>query len=227
MSINLGDTWYPHHPDYGPLGDICKNTRYTTGGNIWYQVVDDFDKDTSWDILNEWVQTTAWDILNDFDNNTAWDIINDFLQAVSWDVLNTFVQSTSFDIINTFDRDTSWDVINEWIEQTAWDILNDFIQNTSWHIFPASIPYIAQFLINRIRSNFGMELLTSTFEVSPVGTNFTISRVIEDNVSLKPIDIDTSFIIVPVVYTFTLTDSITSNFKITRVLNNTRTPYGE
>ena len=224
MSINLGDTWYPHHPDFTPLGDKCKNTRYTTGGDVWYQVVDDFDQDTSWDILNEWVQTTAWDILNSFDSNTAWDILNDFLQAVSWDVLNDFDQSTSWDILNIFDQDTSWDIINETIIQTAWDLLNDFIQDTSWHIHPAAIPYIAQFLINKIRSEFGMERLISNFETSPVGTNFTISSVIEDNVSLKPIDIDTCFIIVPVGYSFTLTNDIVSNFKITRVLNNTRTP---
>jgi hypothetical protein len=179
------DEFFMHHPDPTITRDKFLNVP---GGDSWYNVVSDWQQDTSWDILNTWVQNTAWDILNEFDQDTAWDILNVFAQAI------------------------------------AWAILNEWSNDTSWHIHPAVINYIAQFLINQIRSQFEMSPLTSSFDVSPVGTNFTISSVIEDNVSLKPIDIDTCFVIVPVRYTFTLTNDMASNFKITRVLNNTWTP---
>lgn len=106
----------------------------------------------------------------------------------------------------------------------AWDILNELLQGTSWHIHPSTIPYIAQFIINELQVEFDVDTLTSSFEVSPLGTNFAISQVIEDDVSLLPIDIDTDFVIVPTTFSFTLTDDMTTNFKITRVIDNTRTP---
>lgn len=115
-------------------------------------------------------------------------------------------------------------VVDEYLQGVSWDILNEFLQGTSWHIHPALIPYIAQFIINELRGSYGMELLTTDFEVSPVGTNFTISQVIEEDVSLIPIDMDTLFSIVPIITTFTLIDDLTTNFKITRVISNTREP---
>ena len=188
MSYNLGDTWYPHHPDGSPLGDTCKNTRYTVGGDTWYQVVDDFDQDVSWDILNTFVQNTAWDILNDFDQDTAWDILNVFAQA------------------------------------TAWDLLNEWSNDTAWNIFPAVIPYIAQFLLRELDSSFALKDVTHGFSVCPIQTNFVVETVIDTNVSMKWSDIITSFKLVPVTYTFSLQHQIVSDFKITRVYNNTRTP---
>jgi hypothetical protein len=188
MSRNLGDTFYPHHPDESPAGDLCKNTRYTVGGDVFYQVVDDFDQDISWDILNEWSQSTSWDILNDFSQNV------------------------------------SWDILNAWAQATAWDILNDFDQDTSWHIHPAIINYIAQFIIKWIDTEFKIDQAKTDFKVCPVVSNFVVSSVIDDNVSIKESNISMSFSIVPAKYTFTLTRSLTSNFKIFRVMDNTRTP---
>ena len=127
--------------------------------------------------------------------------------------------------VNNRPGDTWYLVVDELTAQgIAWDILNELLQGTSWHIHPATIPYIAQFIINELRGDFDIDALTSEFDISPVGTNFAISQVIEDDVSLKPIDIDTLFVIEPTTFAFTLTDDLTSDFKITRVINNTRTP---
>ena len=63
MSLRDGDTFYPHHPDTVPAGDYCVNTRYDTGGDIFYLVVDAKDDlDTAWDILNALTQDTSWHI---------------------------------------------------------------------------------------------------------------------------------------------------------------------
>ena len=188
MSYNLGDTFYPHHPDGSPLGDVCKNTRYTVGGDVFYQVVDALEQDTSWDILNALEQSTAWDILN------------------------------------LLDQDTSWDILNTLAQATAWDILNDPAQGTSWHIHPAIIDYIARFILKYIETEFSVDNLTTNFTVCPAETSFQVASVIDDNVGVKEITGLTAFNIKQISSDFTLRRSITTNFKITRVLDNTRRP---
>jgi hypothetical protein len=126
--------------------------------------------------------------------------------------------------VNNRPGDTFYLVVDEMNIETAWDILNEVLQATSWHIHPAIINYIAQFIIKWIDTEFKVNQATTNFKVCPVVTNFVVSAVIDDNVSIKESNIDMSFSIVPVKYTFTLKRSITSNFKIYRVMDNTRTP---
>ena len=165
MSYNLGDTFYPHHPDFIPLGDKCKNTRYTVGGDVFYQVVDALEQDTSWDILNTLAQATAWDILNNID------------------------------------------------------------QDTSWHIHPAIIEYIANFVLKfYIETKFDAGIIPTNFTACPVDSSFQVASVIDDNIGVKELTGQTAFNIEQILTGFTLRQSIPTNFKVTRVLDNTRQP---
>jgi len=189
MSYNLGDTFYPHHPNYSPLGDVCKNTRYLTGGDVFYQVVDAKEQDTSWDILN------------------------------------TLEQSTSWDILNSLDQDTSWDILNTLAQATAWDILNNIDQDTSWHIHPAIIEYIANFVLKfYIETKFDAGIIPTNFTACPVDSSFQVASVIDDNIGVKELTGQTAFNIEQILTGFTLRQSIPTNFKVTRVLDNTRQP---
>jgi hypothetical protein len=151
MSQRDGDTFYPHHPDTVPAGDYCVNTRYDTGGDVFYLVVD--------------AQTP---------------------------------------------------------QQIAWGILNSIGNLTSWHIHPAIIPFIAQFIVSFIDKSFTLNEVSHDFKVLPIQKNFTVTSVIEDNVSMKPSDLTTSFKLVPIQHSFTLLNNVQTNFKITRVFDNTR-----
>jgi hypothetical protein len=80
------------------VSDIPCNTRHNTGGDVWFDVVDDFPTYTAWDILNENHRDIAWDILNENTQDVAWDILNAFAINLAWDILNTNTQDTSWSI---------------------------------------------------------------------------------------------------------------------------------
>ena len=65
---------------------------------MWFEVVDAFDLETAWDILNSNAQNIAWDILNVFLQNVAWDILNANEQDTSWDIPVEFCQDTAWNI---------------------------------------------------------------------------------------------------------------------------------
>jgi hypothetical protein len=81
--------------------DIPANTRHNVGGDVWFDVVDPFDLDTAWDILNANSESIAWDILNVF------------LQTVAWDILTENNQDTSWDIPSAFSQDVAWSIFPE------------------------------------------------------------------------------------------------------------------
>lgn len=126
--------------------------------------------------------------------------------------------------VNNRPGDTFYLVVDEMNIETAWDILTMLTQATSWHIHPAIINYIAQFLIDYIDYTYELKTVDTAISLCPVVTNFEIVEVLDDNVSLKSNLEPTSFSIVPPKYSFTLREPEVSNFKITRVLDNTRTP---
>jgi hypothetical protein len=172
----IGDMWYPHEPYPVPVGDRCKNTRFTTGGDIWFDVIDDFTQDTSWDILNEWAQSISWDILNSFDQDTSWDIMNEWVQDTSWDVLNDFAQGTS------------WHIHPAVIEYITQFVLKYVETN-----FSISNPDVMSFVIKPTVSNFvisnvmddNVNLLETnslmTFEIRPVTTTFSLRHPLVSN----------------------------------------------
>jgi hypothetical protein len=175
MSYNLGDTFYPHHPDGSPAGDLCKNTRYTTGGDVFYQVVDEWNQGTSWDILNTFVQNTAWDILNDFDQDTSWDILNAWAQATAWDILNEWKQ------------DTSWNIHPAIINYIAQFILKYIRRDFELRAITSD------FALKQIKTNFGIAMTIDdnvsltpfsgdmSFSIVPITTTFTLRNQLVSN----------------------------------------------
>ena len=157
--------------------------------------------------------------------DSFYDVVSDWQQPSSWDILNTFTVDTAWDILNDFDQDTAWDILNTFAQATAWDILNDAQQPFSWNIFEFNIPSIANFIIHELRSTYNLDVLTSTFKVCPIDTNFTVDSVISDNVSIKENNTDMSFTINQIQDTFTLKYEIQTNFKIFRVMDEVLTPY--
>jgi len=216
-----GDTWYPHHPFPVPIGDRCKNTRYTTGGDIWFNVVDDFDQDTSWDIINCTEQDTSWDIINCTEKDTSWDIINDHNQDTSWDIINCTDQDTSWDIVGSTDQDTSWDIQNEWTQNTSWDIIKDFAQDISWQIWRTIYPYIQEFVIKFAKTNFDLPVLNRNISVKPIIHNYGVSNVIEDDFSVIGNPEGQSFKLKTTVFNFSIKNPLISNITIFRVSNYT------
>lgn len=126
--------------------------------------------------------------------------------------------------VNNRPGDTWYLLVDEISQGIAWDSITELLQGTSWHIHPAIIPYIIQFLIRELQTDFELSTIQTDFEVLPIQTNFPVTHVIDDNVSMKQSDIITSFQCVPVTYTFSLKNDIQTNFEITRVFDNTRTP---
>jgi len=107
----------------------------------------------------------------------------------------------------------------------AWAILNSINYGTSWHIYPAIIPFIQQFLIKYIRAAFELKAgIQTNFAVCPIKTNFDVVSVLPSSISLQQHALTTSFKLNKIQTSFSLTGSIDSNFVITRVYNNTRTP---
>lgn len=146
-----------------------------------------------------------------------------FEQQTSWDVLNDLSVDASWDILNDIFTDTSWDIINDETQDFSWDILNEFLATTSWHIHPAIIEYIQQFMIKYIRSEFPIRKLQTGYAVKPITTNFNVADVIDGAVKLLPLTWP-AFTINKIQTNFSLRASITKDFKITRVNDNTRTP---
>jgi hypothetical protein len=128
------------------------NTRYSVGGNVWFDVIDDpyqataWDilndnpQDTAWDILNHNIQPIAWDVLNQINRDIAWDMLNANFQDTAWDILNQNIRSIAWDTLNQFNRDISWDILNTNFRSSAWDILNDGPRDIAWDILNASSP---------------------------------------------------------------------------------------
>lgn len=59
----MGDEWYSLDPTDRPdTGDEVTNTRYDVGGDVFYNVLDDFDQKTDWYRQYDNTQATAWSI---------------------------------------------------------------------------------------------------------------------------------------------------------------------
>jgi hypothetical protein len=127
--------------------------------------------------------------------------------------------------VNSRPGDVWYLVVDEMNQGVAWDILNELLQGTSWHIHPSIIEYIAQFILKQvIETDFEADILTTNFTVLPVDTSFQVASVLDDNVGVKELTGTTAFTVIPIHVAFTLREDIVTNFKITRVLDSTRTP---
>jgi hypothetical protein len=78
------------------LSDVCKNTRFNVGGNVWFDVVDPSEQSTIWSILNTSYQNISWDILNTVSQDISWDIIKAFALNTAWAIVNSNTQNISW-----------------------------------------------------------------------------------------------------------------------------------
>lgn len=180
----MGDTFFPQEP--APWnGDQFVNTIHPGGaGDIFHDILTDFNRDTLWDILNEYDQDTLWDILNEFDQDTLWDILNDYAQATLWDILNEF------------SRTTAWHIFPERIEYIAKFCLG-------------AVAY--EFELHGISTGFKIEELRSTFEAfGSVPDDFTLASYDDRVMTLKVIT--SSFKLCTVPSTFTITRVINDQY---------------
>jgi hypothetical protein len=91
MSHVTGDTFYPHHPDLSPVGDVFANTRYAVGGDTWFDVIDDKDQDIAWSIVTGMIQDTAWNVFA-----VQYEFIQHFLSLAIKTNFGTDVITTNF-----------------------------------------------------------------------------------------------------------------------------------
>ena len=97
-------------------------------------------------------------------------------------------------------QDISWDILKEFTQDVAWSIISTLAEkDVAWHIFPATVPYIANFLLGYARSNFEVAVANI-----PVVSSHSIKQPIKRN--------------------FTMQVPITKTFRITRVIDNVITP---
>jgi len=164
-----------HHPVPVQTGDRFGNVRYTNGGNLWYNVIDDFTGSSSWDSIE-----------HQLDVDMSWDIINDKAQSISWDILNDKTQNFSWDILNGLLQQTSWHIhpaIIEYIQQAK-------SKSLQFHFLVRRIQ--TGFEVTPIIKNFNVtgEITTShkvrpivldTFEINQIQTSFELREAIQTN----------------------------------------------
>ena len=145
-------------------------------------------------------------------------------RSISWDILNDETNDIAWDILNDLTNDTSWDIINDETQDFSWDIINELLTTTSWHIHPAIIEYIQQYLIKYLQTNFEVKKLTTGYEVKPITTNFNVTGEIDDSHTVKPL-IWGTFKINEIQTSFSIRESLISNFKACPVNDNTRREF--
>lgn len=127
--------------------------------------------------------------------------------------------------VNNRPGDVWYLLVDEDTYETAWDILNELLKGTSWHIHPALVDYIANYILKAyIETSFDADIVSTNFTVCPVKTSYQVASVTSDNVGVKELTGMTAFTVLPVQTAFTLKRDIVINFKITRVIDNTRQP---
>jgi hypothetical protein len=178
------DQFFAHEPYPVGTQDRFGNVRYTTGGNVWYNVLDCSDASISWDILNDTDVSTSWDILNDLTEDTSWDIINDETQDFSWDILNDLLQSTSWHI---------HPAIIEFIQQ----YLIGYVK-TNFEINKLTTGYA----VKPLTTNFNVTgeivldhrvqpIVLDTFEINQIQTSFKLREAIQTNFKACPVNDNT------------------------------------
>lgn len=60
----ISDSFFNPDPDVrdSVVSDTFMNTRYSTDGDVWYGVIDEFTQTTAWDILNVNEQDISWSV---------------------------------------------------------------------------------------------------------------------------------------------------------------------
>jgi len=124
--------------------------------------------------------------------------------------------------VNSRPGDVWYLVVDEDQYGTAWDILNEFIQATSWHIHPATIEFIAQFVIKYIRTAYNVKNNITEFSVCPIDTGYEVATVLDDTITMKEYAGETAFFIKDLQTNFEMKHTLKTNFAITRVFDNTR-----
>ena len=62
----MGDEWYSlDPPDRPDTGDIATNTRYSIGGDVFYNIVDEITQQIDWYRQAGFDQQTGWNIFAD------------------------------------------------------------------------------------------------------------------------------------------------------------------